>query len=179
MYQLWLDDVFPKAHLSDCLGIIEKLGHSRRLQVIRREWIAEDKPKPRERTPTPPSETIINQGQDDDAMMFGALREGADSTHEMASNSLEPSELQQQQEGNYSSGRPLSPLHGSSIDNHESSAQPNHGSMIPEEDDLDQLLAEEDSSRQGNPQAHQSTASIGTRDEFADDLEAMAEMNDV
>ncbi|KAI9757303.1 MAG: hypothetical protein M4579_003514 [Chaenotheca gracillima] len=45
-YQLWLDDLFPKAKFADALAIIEKLGHSRRLQVMRREWMEEDKPKP-------------------------------------------------------------------------------------------------------------------------------------
>ncbi|KAI9885332.1 MAG: Cytochrome oxidase assembly [Watsoniomyces obsoletus] len=38
-YQLWLDDLYPKARFKDGLEIIEKLGHSRRMQVMRREWI--------------------------------------------------------------------------------------------------------------------------------------------
>ncbi len=42
-YQLWLDDLFPKARFADGLEIIEKLGHSRRLQVMRREWIDGEK----------------------------------------------------------------------------------------------------------------------------------------
>lgn len=45
-YQLWLDDLFPRAKFSDGLAIIEKLGHSKRLQTMRREWIDEEKPKP-------------------------------------------------------------------------------------------------------------------------------------
>ena len=44
-YQLWLDDLFPRAKFSDGLAIIEKLGHSKRMQVMRREWIDEEKPK--------------------------------------------------------------------------------------------------------------------------------------
>ncbi|KAF3387054.1 Chromosome segregation in meiosis protein 3 [Penicillium rolfsii] len=45
-YQLWLDDLYPRAKFADGLSIIEKLGHTKRIQVMRREWIEEEKPKP-------------------------------------------------------------------------------------------------------------------------------------
>lgn len=44
-YQLWLDDLYPRAKFADGLAIIEKLGHSKRIQTMRREWIEEEKPK--------------------------------------------------------------------------------------------------------------------------------------
>lgn len=44
-YQLWLDDLFPKANFTDGLDLIERLGHKKRMQIMRREWINEDKPK--------------------------------------------------------------------------------------------------------------------------------------
>ena len=44
-YQLWLDDLFPKAKFADGLAIIEKLGHTKRMQTMRREWIHEGKPR--------------------------------------------------------------------------------------------------------------------------------------
>ncbi|KAJ5486340.1 hypothetical protein N7530_000640 [Penicillium desertorum] len=44
-YQLWLDDLFPRAKFADGLTIIEKLGHSKRIQAMRREWIDEEKPR--------------------------------------------------------------------------------------------------------------------------------------
>ncbi|KAJ5806959.1 hypothetical protein N7474_010551 [Penicillium riverlandense] len=44
-YQLWLDDLFPKAKFADGLAMIEKLGHSKRIQTMRREWINEEKLK--------------------------------------------------------------------------------------------------------------------------------------
>lgn len=44
-YQLWLDDLFPRAKFADGLAMIEKLGHSKRLQTMRREWIDEEKPR--------------------------------------------------------------------------------------------------------------------------------------
>jgi replication fork protection complex subunit Csm3/Swi3 len=45
VYQLWLDDLYPRAKFADGLAIIEKLGHSRRMQTMRREWINEAKSK--------------------------------------------------------------------------------------------------------------------------------------
>lgn len=43
-YQLWLDDLYPRAKFADGLSMIEKLGHSKRLQTMRRTWIDEEKP---------------------------------------------------------------------------------------------------------------------------------------
>lgn len=45
MYQLWLDDMYPRAKFGDALTLIEKCGHSKRLQVMRKEWIDEGKPR--------------------------------------------------------------------------------------------------------------------------------------
>ncbi|KZF22702.1 Swi3-domain-containing protein [Xylona heveae TC161] len=42
-YQLWLDDLFPRAKFADGLAMIEKLGHSKRMQTMRREWIDENR----------------------------------------------------------------------------------------------------------------------------------------
>ncbi|KAH0541489.1 hypothetical protein FGG08_004030 [Glutinoglossum americanum] len=39
LYQLWLDDLYPKAKFADALTIVEKLGHSKRMQVMRKGWI--------------------------------------------------------------------------------------------------------------------------------------------
>ncbi|EGE85281.1 replication fork protection complex subunit Csm3/Swi3 [Blastomyces dermatitidis ATCC 18188] len=44
-YQLWLDDLYPRAKFADGLAMIEKLGHSKRIQIMRKEWIDEGKPR--------------------------------------------------------------------------------------------------------------------------------------
>lgn len=44
-YQLWLDDLFPKAKFSDALAMVEKLGHKKMIQSARMDWINEGKPK--------------------------------------------------------------------------------------------------------------------------------------
>ncbi|PHH68135.1 hypothetical protein CDD82_810 [Ophiocordyceps australis] len=41
-YQLWLDDLFPKARFLDALAMVEKLGHKKTLVVARNEWINQD-----------------------------------------------------------------------------------------------------------------------------------------
>ncbi|KAJ4994081.1 chromosome segregation in meiosis protein 3 [Stagonosporopsis vannaccii] len=45
MYQLWLDDLYPRAKFADALAIIEKVGHTKRMQVDRKSWLDEAKPK--------------------------------------------------------------------------------------------------------------------------------------
>lgn len=45
LYQLWLDDLFPKAKFLDALAMVEKAGHKSRMRMARMEWIDETKPK--------------------------------------------------------------------------------------------------------------------------------------
>ncbi|PWW75540.1 Swi3-domain-containing protein [Tuber magnatum] len=44
-YQLWADDLYKKAKFRDTLQIIEKLGHSRRMKMEREGWIMDDNKK--------------------------------------------------------------------------------------------------------------------------------------
>jgi replication fork protection complex subunit Csm3/Swi3 len=43
-YQLWLDNLYPRAKFADGLQLVEKAGHSKRMQTMRKEWIDEGKP---------------------------------------------------------------------------------------------------------------------------------------
>ena len=43
-YQLWLDDLFPKAKFLDALVMIERAGHKKTMHTMRTEWINEGKP---------------------------------------------------------------------------------------------------------------------------------------
>ncbi|KAL4915151.1 replication fork protection component Swi3-domain-containing protein [Aspergillus aurantiobrunneus] len=61
-YQLWLDDLFPRAKFADGLAIIERLGHSRSLQTMRRAWIDEEKLKPTDDETSGPVQTRLNDG---------------------------------------------------------------------------------------------------------------------
>lgn len=83
MYQLWLDDLYPRAKFKDGLTIIEKLGHSKKMQMMRKMWIDDSKPRASElRDPTPEPESIdmtgsrgVNDGEahadDRDRDIFG------------------------------------------------------------------------------------------------------------
>ncbi|TKA77854.1 hypothetical protein B0A55_05164 [Friedmanniomyces simplex] len=44
MYQLWLDDMYPKAKFRDGLAMVEKVGHGKRMAVTRRAWMEGSKP---------------------------------------------------------------------------------------------------------------------------------------
>lgn len=43
-FQLWLDDLYPRAKFADALSMAEKAGHTKRMQMTRCEWINEGKP---------------------------------------------------------------------------------------------------------------------------------------
>jgi replication fork protection complex subunit Csm3/Swi3 len=44
-YQLWLDELFPKAKFLDALAMVEKAGHGKSMAVLRKQWIDEGKPR--------------------------------------------------------------------------------------------------------------------------------------
>jgi replication fork protection complex subunit Csm3/Swi3 len=115
-YQLWLDDLFPKAKFMDGVSMIEKLGHKKRMQMMRREWIQEGKPKPprddEEEDFVIPTEDAVPEDP------------SAGNTEEQSSN-VESRLETQQTEG--------------------AQARNNHypfGEEEPDEDELDALLAE-------------------------------------
>jgi replication fork protection complex subunit Csm3/Swi3 len=50
-YQLWLDDLFPKAKFLDALSMVEKAGHKTTMHKARMDWINELKPTTRQDSP--------------------------------------------------------------------------------------------------------------------------------
>jgi replication fork protection complex subunit Csm3/Swi3 len=129
-YQLWLDDLFPKAKFMDGVSMIEKLGHKKRMQMMRREWIQEGKPKP---------------PRDDDEEDFVIPTEDAVPEDNRAGNTEE-------QSSNVESRPETQQTEGAQTRN-------NHnpfGEEEPDEDELDALLAESEAapavSKQHNTQ---------------------------
>lgn len=43
-YQLWLDQLYPRAKFADAIQLVEKAGHTKRMQMYRKSWIDEGKP---------------------------------------------------------------------------------------------------------------------------------------
>ena len=112
-YQLWLDDLFPRAKFADGLKMVEKVGHSKRMAVVRKEWIDEGKP-----------------GYVSREMMQKELEEAArEREREMA---VERREVERRKEDMFFP----SPSKGAQ-------KKTGHGGEEPDEDDLDALLAEQ------------------------------------
>ena len=162
-YQLWLDDLFPKAKFADGLTIIEKVGHTKSMQMRRRGWIEECKPRPAEDDVDAEVEEAINVTNHEDG-------------HDNA-----PMGQQQPEGGNAM----RSPSEDQTAERAASPSMPSRMDVAPDEDELDALLAED------NGSANISTTLFGTglskhgqhtgppdRDTFAEDEEAMAGMMD-
>ncbi|KAI0531633.1 replication fork protection component Swi3-domain-containing protein [Xylaria digitata] len=64
-YQLWLDDLFPKAKFLDALGMVEKAGHKNQMRLKRIQWIDEGRPRP----------AGLENGDGDDDDPFGEPRQ--------------------------------------------------------------------------------------------------------
>jgi replication fork protection complex subunit Csm3/Swi3 len=126
-YQLWLDDLFPKAKFMDGVSMIEKLGHKKRMQMMRKEWIQEGKPKP---------------PRDDDEEDFVIPTEDAVQENAGARNTEEqPSNVESRPEPQQTEGAPPRNNHNP------------FGEEEPDEDELDALLAESETpaiSKQNN-----------------------------
>lgn len=122
-FQLWLDDLYPRAKFADGLQMVEKVGHSKKMRVMRREWINESKHK----------ELYWN---DDD--MYGG-QETANSTSGAAQ--IGPSAVV----GDAQQSTPEDDMNSDDLFFPDANKKPvSRGHDEPEEDDLDALLAEED-----------------------------------
>lgn len=165
-YQLWLDDLFPKAKFADGLALIEKVGHKKRLKVMRQEWINEDKPKP-----------IFDEPEDEDDDGDFAMRdanndaqsgERRDDSGPVREDGHQPHQTAGTEEDGLDDetlyGRP-DPQASRTVN----AAAPDTG---PEEDELDQLLAED--AMQDRPRNTAPLRNEDRLDDFADDEEAMA-----
>jgi replication fork protection complex subunit Csm3/Swi3 len=156
MYQLWLDDLYPRAKFADALSIIERVGHTKRMQVDRKAWIDEGKPRrtredDEDDSGAPAAEQVPVQ-QDEE---MDRLETGGDSEKTHTATDVQGSQ---------------SPV----LETVETTM-----SEDPNEDELDALLAES-----ALPQTVTSKVlplhNAPTQDDpFADEMEAMADMEDM
>lgn len=152
MYQLWLDDLYPRAKFADALAIIEKVGHTKRMQVDRRAWIDEGKPK-----------QTVDQDQDD--MDVVGLDEPAAQEHADGTEALEEDENATRVQT--ASETPVS------------NAPARNTAEEPDDDELDALLAESEIPVQAAPKALPSQGELAADDPFADEMEALEGMEDM
>ncbi|KAF7187804.1 Chromosome segregation in meiosis protein 3 [Pseudocercospora fuligena] len=146
-YQLWLDDLYPRAKFRDALTMVEKVGHSKRMQVTRRAWLDGTKPN-RRLSPEPEPE----QDLDFDVMMSGANGNANDS------------ERQNSMPGEDAAGENAT----------EQASRGKHDGDAPDDDELDALLAE--SGPASAPAATQRKAGP-FEDDSDDELDALLSEN--
>ncbi|KAF2653255.1 Swi3-domain-containing protein [Lophiostoma macrostomum CBS 122681] len=157
MYQLWLDDLYPRAKFADGLAMIEKLGHSKRIQYMRKEWINESKPR---HTAGDSDEEEEVDAQASTTVAQPDLMEGVQS--EQRTQDADTAEREQE-----SNQLGLEPTPTPS------------GAAEPDDDELDALLAEEaETNRLAQATTMPSQRPAVERDAFADEMEAMADMDD-
>jgi replication fork protection complex subunit Csm3/Swi3 len=156
MYQLWLDDLYPRAKFADALSIIEKVGHTKRMQVDRKAWIDEGKPRrtredDEDDLAAPAAEQVLVQ-QDKE---LGRLETGGDSENTDAAP-----------DARGSPGRVLETVETTMGED-------------PDEDELDALLAESAQPQTLTSRALPVHTAPAQDDPFADEMEAMADMEDM
>ena len=152
MYQLWLDDLYPRAKFADALAITEKVGHSKRMQIMRKEWI--DEGKPRRTTELDDEDADHVRPGDPPAEQTSESVEGVEQGEPVVERGLGPEAPAE----NDSSGIPYGD---------------------PDEDELDALLAESTRPDAQPSKTLPSRTAETDHDPFADEMEAMADMDDL
>lgn len=195
-----MDDLYPRAKFSDALVIIEKLGHTKSMQAMRREWIDEGKPK-----------SSFDKELDQSRSISTSTSKGPDPPVDAnrAKESLGPAAThdadlaQPQQRPQTPPGPPLDTdddlytatpgavrviIAPSKETNSNKDSlfvrEDTTGSRSEEEDELDKLLAEDTA----NGEHYQTdsaggnagrTSALPVTDDFQDEMEAMAGMDDM
>ncbi|KAI0448549.1 replication fork protection component Swi3-domain-containing protein [Xylaria acuta] len=182
-YQLWLDDLFPKAKFLDALGMVEKVGHKNQIRLKRIQWIDEGRPRP----------AGFNDGEDDDDDLFGDSNQAEErspaifparvapifqnGSDKRAKTPAQDDPFADEDIYDASPKRPtnMAPTATSMFGNGADSQT--HGE--PDEDDLDALMAEEEAQQRtastsifGNGKTTQTTQTRRGPDED-DDLDAL------
>jgi replication fork protection complex subunit Csm3/Swi3 len=156
MYQLWLDDLYPRAKFADALAIIEKVGHTKRMQIMRKDWIDEGKPR---RTTEQDKDVEEAEAEKTPVQQSTEEMEGVEKNGGLS----DPRPTEERQESTHS--RP------------DDTAAPTAGED-PDDDELDALLAESEHPSATTSKTLPSRAAPTENDPFEDEMEAMADMDD-
>ena len=171
MYQLWLDDLYPRAKFADGLAMIEKVGHGRRMVMQRRAWVEEGKPK----------DSVEDGGdvapEEDEAAVGAMQQHGGDIVEQVGDDSdgddIDPFDLD--------FGRPKVG-EGGTEGKKDDNAEKQDGNE-PDEDELDALLAAEEFPAQQQTSIPSRPAATQRQPpaepSFDDDEEAMRDMDDL
>lgn len=169
LYQMWLDDLFPKAKFLDALAMVEKAGHKKRVVAARNEFMNEGKPKQQ-----------AEHNDDDDhgrqqdvarESVEGAEQEGEGGAQTGGARPTTPS--RRQDDGVPDGEDDLYDATPRQQQGRRTTAQDDDG--VPgDEDDLDALIAEAEARDQGAAAAAAARRRSPTPDEGdMDDLDAL------
>ncbi|KAF2208133.1 hypothetical protein CERZMDRAFT_87874 [Cercospora zeae-maydis SCOH1-5] len=159
-YQLWLDDLYPRAKFRDAVKMVEKVGHSKRMQVTRRAWLDDTKPYRKELTPPP-------EGQ-----IFGTTANGAADEHQPSVASAGVGvDTRQRHDGDGEPGDDeldalMADAAGAST-NERHALKPS-GPFEEDDDELDALLANTETATNSHP-VHKTVRRMPFEDEPDDD----------
>jgi replication fork protection complex subunit Csm3/Swi3 len=164
-YQLWLDNLYPRAKFADGLQLVEKVGHGKRMQVMRKEWIDEGKPG---------YGTVM---EDAHPLAGEEGQSGANSSNHVQSKSLveKPQNAGPRTNAHDSMFGTLDegddddmffndPQFHSDVDDHNANE--------PDEDELDALLAEQIATKDSRPQQRRTEPNEDNQDN-QDDLDTL------
>ncbi|KAL9604377.1 MAG: hypothetical protein Q9219_000565 [cf. Caloplaca sp. 3 TL-2023] len=183
VYQFWLDDLYPRAKFADGLAIIEKLGHSKKIQTMRHEWIHERRLRETSGVMNAPHEstratrTDEKLGRTSDAAGDAEITKDPNTRHSSLphNDTISSNDALSQEQVR----APYSPLQSTGTG---FGSEANHDDGIPE-DDLDILLAESNTKDPTRPSVvpaasrrHENSQSSKEED-FEAEMEVMAEMD--
>lgn len=179
-YQLWLDDLFPKARFLDALSMVEKAGHKKFMHMKRVEWINEGKPG----ASRPDGDDIFGGGGEEEraAAVFPAplapVFQSRGSERPKTPSGDVPDDDEDLYDATPKASRPSAPA-GQSLFG-------SGGDDAPDDDDLDALMAEEEAQRPASTSLFGSGGAVSSRpaqkaipeDEDEDDLDALMAEHD-
>lgn len=194
-YQLWLDDLYPRAKFKDALTMVEAVGHKKMMQVKRKTWLDATKPHQREDSPDRlgdvemsgalPPDDVQDQskagGEEDDDAIFGesvGLQGNGNGAREETRSDV-PDEEDDLDALLAESGPPQ---RGAAAEEPPKKSGPFEEDE--DEDDLDALLAERLQTNAINSTTsatrdHPSGSHPSHSNDFADEEEVMAGMDDM
>ncbi|KAK4695410.1 replication fork protection complex subunit TIPIN/Csm3/Swi3, partial [Lecanoromycetidae sp. Uapishka_2] len=183
VYQLWLDDLYPRAKFVDALSMIEKLGHTKRMQTMRKEWIRESKPlEPLDELENTTEKTNDRTKSSKAAQIQPPIVAPLESARiPIHTNALNNKDDFYEASASLAEKGDEAKRTDTSNDSLFVSEDEKVVSDQPPDDDLDALLAEDDTRRAEGSALSPRQAHINSRteDNFDDDLEAMAGLDDM
>lgn len=168
---MWLDDLYPKAKFADALAMVEKAGHKKRLAAARGEWLNEARSAATANGDADVS--LPPLGGDGERTPTRAIAPGDDDIYGSTPLARRPyTAAAVTQNGDIPDEDDLDALMAEAEAQDNGSAAQTNGAREDDLDDLDALMAESEA----HPNASKPAAPAAADPSFDEDEEAMREM---